>query len=93
MKLMIASARARARARACVCVCVCVRACVRACVCACACACACVITDLGRPYGFQEVETPRFQDSQRMKVVRLSAIHTDCLYPQEIFLVLLSVRG
>ena len=31
------------------------------------------ITDLDRPWGFQEVEAPRFQDNRHMKVVRLSA--------------------
>ena len=38
------------------------------------------ITDLDRPRGFQEVEAPRFQDNQHMKVVRLSALRTGSLY-------------
>ena len=39
------------------------------------------ITGLDRPWGFQEVEAPRFQDSRLMKVVRLSALRTGRLYP------------
>jgi len=46
-------------------------------------------TGLDRPWGFQQVEGPTFHDNRHMKVVRLSATFT----PQEIFLVLLSVRG
>ena len=34
-----------------------------------------------RPWGFQEVEASRFQDSRHMKVVRLSALRTGHLYP------------
>jgi len=33
-----------------------------------------------RPWGFDEVEGPRFQDNQHMKVVRLSALPTSHLY-------------
>jgi hypothetical protein len=38
------------------------------------------ITGLERPWGFQEVEAPRFQDNRHMKVVRLSAPRTGRLY-------------
>jgi hypothetical protein len=47
------------------------------------------ITGLDMPIGFQELEAPRFQDIRHMNVVRLSVLFTT----QEIFLVLISVRG
>jgi hypothetical protein len=46
-----------------------------------------------RLWGFQEVEAPRFQDSRHIKEVRLSAASTGHLYPQKVFLVLISVIG
>ena len=43
------------------------------------------VVSLDRPWGFQEFEAPRFQDSQHMMVVRFLALHTDRLYLQNYF--------
>ena len=50
------------------------------------------ITSLDRPWVFQEVEAPRFQDKRHMKVV-CQPYASAAFTPQEIFLVLISVRG
>jgi hypothetical protein len=46
-----------------------------------------------RSIGLREFETPRFIDNRHVKMDRFSALYTSSLYPQEIFLVIISVGG
>jgi hypothetical protein len=51
------------------------------------------ITGLDKPWGFQEVEAPRFQYNQHMKVVKFVSTYAPAVFTsQEIFLVFISVR-
>ena len=50
------------------------------------------ITRLDRPWEFQEVDVPRFQDDGHTKVVRFSTLAPAAFTPQEIFLVLIYVH-
>jgi len=43
--------------------------------------CSYPITGLDMRLGQREVQAPKFHDTQHMSMVRLSSLHTGCLYP------------
>jgi len=45
------------------------------------------------PEGSRKLSFPDFKDNQHIKIMRLWALNTGRLYPQEIFLVLIFLRG
>ena len=45
------------------------------------------ITGLDRPWGFQEIKTPRFKDNRHMKVEKGQPDAPAAFTPKEIFLV------
>jgi hypothetical protein len=50
-------------------------------------------TGLDRLLGFQKAEAHRCLENRHMKVVSLSTLRIDRLYPQEVLMVLISFRG
>jgi hypothetical protein len=44
-------------------------------------------------YRPEQAEAAEFLDNWHIKMIRLSALRTGRLYPQEVFLVLISLRG
>jgi len=45
------------------------------------------------PLGLKEVAASRFLDCQHVKVIRLSSLHTGCLYSQEMSLILITITA